>query len=375
MAGQKRDFYEVLGLSKGADEAQIKKAYRRLAKENHPDVNPGDSAAETRFKEVNEAYEVLSDADKKGKYDQFGHAGVDPSFGAGAGGFHGTGFGGMEFDLGDIFGSFFGGGGGSRNGPQRGERVHVTLGLRFEEAAFGCKRDVTAQIVQSCETCDGTGAAAGTTPETCGTCRGSGNVQVQRRTAFGMMNTTGPCQACQGTGKLIKKPCVTCKGRSKVRKNQKIEVNIPAGIDDGQTISLRGKGHAGTNGGPPGDFLVTVDVQAHETFERDGYSVLSRVQIGVVQAMLGDEIEVETLDGKVKYTVPQGTQSGTVFRLRGRGIPRLQSSGRGDHYVTVVVDIPTSLDARQRELAEKLGESLGQGVAEKQSFFEKRKKK
>ena len=379
MADQKRDYYEVLGLSKGASEADIKKAYRKLAKENHPDVNPGNTEAEARFKEVNEAYEVLSDPEKKGKYDQFGHAGVDPSYGAGAGGggFHG-GFGGMDFDLGDIFGSFFGGGfggGSTRTGPRKGENIHVHLSVNFEEAAFGAKRDVTVQAVSDCDTCSGTGAATGTTPETCGTCHGTGAVQVQRRTAFGVMNTSGPCQLCHGTGKIVKQPCLKCKGKGKVRKNQKIQVTIPPGIDDGQTISMRDKGHAGANGGPAGDLLVTINVRPHKDFERDGYSVHSSHHINVVSAMLGDELEVDTLDGKVKYTLPDGTQSGTVFRLKGRGIPYLQSSGRGDHFVTVVVDIPGGLSTEQRELTEKLGESLGQYAAGKQGFFEKRKKK
>ena len=380
MADQKRDYYEILGLTKTAGDADIKKAYRTLAKENHPDVNPGNAEAEARFKEVNEAYEVLSDPEKKGKYDQFGHAGVDPNYGAGAGGgFHG-GFGGMDFDLGDIFGSFFGGGfggggGSTRTGPRKGENIHLNLTVSFEEAAFGAKQDVTVQAVSDCDTCSGTGAAAGTTPDTCGTCRGTGSVQVQRRTAFGMMNTSGPCQTCHGTGKIIKEPCTKCKGKGKVRKNQKIQVTVPPGIDDGQTISMRGKGHAGTNGGPAGDLLATIHVRPHKEFERDGYSVHSSHHVSVISAMLGDELEVETLDGKVKYTLPDGTQSGTVFRLKGRGIPYLQSAGRGDHFVTVVVDIPGGFGAEQRELAEKLGESLGQYAAGKQGFFEKRKKK
>jgi len=379
MAGKKRDYYEVLGLSKGASEAEIKKAFRTLAKENHPDVNPDNQAAEARFKEVNEAYEVLSDADKKARYDQFGHAGVDPNYGAGGGSYGAGGFGGMDFDLGDILGSFFGGGfggGGSapRNGPRKGENIHMTQTVSFEEAAFGCDKELTVPTIIDCDTCSGTGAAPGTTPEVCSACNGRGVRQVQRRTAFGVMNTSATCDTCQGTGKIVHQPCTKCKGRGKVRKNQKISVKIPAGIDDGQTISVRGKGHAGTNGGPAGDLLVTVQVRPHPTFERDRFNVYSSIHVSVLQAILGDELEVETLDGKVKYAISDGTQSGTVFRLRGRGIPHLNRSGRGDHFVTVVVDIPGGLNAEQKELLEKFGESVGQSAAGKQGFFEKRKK-
>ena len=378
MAGQKRDYYETLGLQKDADEAQIKKAFRRLAKENHPDVNPDNQEAEARFKEINEAYEVLSDADKKSKYDQFGHAGVDPNFGAGGGygGGHGGGFhGGMDFDLGDIFSSFFGGGFGggtsNRNAPRKGENIRVSLTISFEEAAFGCEREITVPTIVDCETCHGTGAAAGTTAETCPTCHGTGTIQTARRTPLGVMSTSEPCPTCHGTGKVIKTPCEKCKGRGKVRKQQKIKVTIPGGIDDGQTVSLRGKGNAGSKGGPPGDLLVSVRVRPHPQFARDGYSVYSEARVSVVQAMLGAEIEVDTLDGKVKYTVPDGTQSGTVFRLKGRGIPHLNHSNRrGDQYVTVVVEIPGALSAEQRDLIEKFGESLGH----KGSFKKKRKK-
>ena len=379
MAERKRDYYQILGLQKGASDGEIKKAFRKLAKENHPDVNPGNQEAEARFKEVNEAYEVLSDPDKKAKYDQFGHAGVDPNFGGAGDGPFGGGFGGMEFDLGDIFNSFFGGGfgggTGGRRGPRKGEDIRLDVTLTFQEAAFGCEREMTVPTVVSCDSCEGTGAAEGTTPEICSKCRGTGAVNQQRRTAFGVMNTSAPCQTCSGTGKIIHQPCSTCKGKAKLRKNKKINVKIPAGIDEGQIVSLSGKGHAGTNGGPPGDLLVAVHVRPHETFQRDGYNVLSSIHVSVVQAMLGDNLEVETLDGKVKYAMPDGTQSGTVFRLRGKGIPYLNSSGRGDHYITVAVDIPGKLNAEQRELLEKFSESLGQNSGGRQGFFEKRKKK
>ncbi|MCL2828920.1 MAG: molecular chaperone DnaJ [Oscillospiraceae bacterium] len=384
MAGQKRDYYEVLGLKKGAEDAEIKKAFRKLAKENHPDLNPDDKAAETRFKEINEAYEILSDADKKAKYDQFGHAGVDPNFGADAGGGYGGyggGFSGMDFDLGDIFNSFFGGGyggatGGRRNGPRKGENIHAGVDLTFVEAAFGCEREITVPTIVICDTCKGSGAAEGSSPETCTNCKGSGSVQAQQRTPFGVMNTTTTCQQCGGTGKVIKNPCGTCKGKGKVRKNLKITVKIPAGIDDGQTVSLRGKGNAGSNGGPAGDLLVTVRVRSHPKFRREGYSVHSTHHVSVVQAMLGDELEVETLDGKVKYAIPDGTQSGTVFRLRGKGIPSLNAKGRGDQFVTVVVDIPGKLNAEQRALVEQLGEKMGINASgSKDGFFEKKWKK
>lgn len=380
MAGKKRDYYEVLGLSKGASESEIKKNFRRLAKENHPDVNPDNAEAEARFKEINEAYEILSAADKKAKYDQFGHAGVDPNYGAGDpfgghGGFHG----GMDFDLGDIFGSFFGGGFGggsaSPNRPRRGEDIHQYVELSFEEAAFGCERELSVPTVIDCEDCKGTGAAPGTTPETCTDCGGRGVKQVQRRTPFGVMSTSATCDTCQGSGKVVREPCTTCKGRGKVRKSQKITVKIPAGIDDGQTVSIRSKGNAGSNGGPPGDLLVSVRVRPHPQFERDGMHVYSTIHVSVVQAILGDELEVATLDGKVKYTMPDGTQCGTVFRLRGRGIVRLGSSSRGDQFVTVVVDIPGGLNAEQKELLQKFGDSVGQSAAGKQGFFDKRKKK
>jgi len=385
MAGQKRDYYEVLGLKKGAEDAEIKKAFRKLAKEHHPDVNPDNQAAETRFKEINEAYEILSDADKKAKYDQFGHAGVDPNFGAGQGGAYGGygsgGYSGMDFDLGDIFNSFFGGGyggaaGGRHSGPRKGENIHASVDLTFAEAAFGCEREVTVPTIVNCDTCNGSGAAEGSSPETCTACKGSGTVQAQQRTPFGVMNTTTTCQQCGGTGKLIKNPCKTCKGKGKVRKNLKLTVKIPAGIDNGQTVSLRGKGNAGSNGGPAGDLLVTVRVRSHPKFQREGYSIHSEHHVSVVQAMLGDELEVETLDGKVKYAIPDGTQSGTVFRLRGKGIPYLNTKGRGDQFVTVVVDIPGKLNAEQRALVEQLGEKMGIPVSgNKDGFFEKKWKK
>lgn len=382
MAEQKRDYYEVLGITKGASESEIKKAFRKLAKENHPDLNPGDKAAEARFKEVNEAYEVLSDQDKKGKYDQFGHAGVDPNFGAG-GGAYGGGFGDMDFDLGDIFNSFFGGGfggGGSsrnHNAPRKGENIHTNITVTFEEAAFGCEKEVSVAAITGCDACGGTGAQEGTTAEVCSACNGTGTVKVQQKTAFGVMSSSTACSKCGGTGKIIHQPCTKCKGKGKVRKQQKISVKIPAGIDNGQTVSLRGRGNAGLNGGPNGDLLVTVAIKSHKDFERDGYSVLSHVFISVVQAALGAEVMVPTLDGKVKYTIPEGTQSGTVFRLKGKGINYLNSNSRGDQYITAVVQIPKNLSDEQKDVLRKFGDAMGEANTEpkSQSIFKKKKKK
>jgi molecular chaperone DnaJ len=372
----KRDYYEVLGLQKGASEDDIKRAYRRLAKENHPDLTPDDKGAEARFKEIGEAYEVLSDDDKRSKYDQFGHAAFDPNAGFGGGGFTGD-FGDLGDILGSMFGGFgdiFGGGARARNGPQRGESVRTGVSISFEEAAFGCAKELDVNKIEPCETCQGTGSAPGTTPEVCPDCRGTGTVRQQQRTAFGSFSTTGPCPKCSGTGKLIHQPCQSCRGAGFVRRQRKISVNIPAGIDDGQTISLRGLGSAGRNGGPAGDLLVTVAVRRHPDFERDGSSVLYTMPISFVQATLGAELEVPTLDGKVKYNLPEGTQSGTVFRLRGKGIPYLKGGGRGDQYVTVKVETPRNLTAEQKELLLRFGAAMGES-ASRGGIFEKKKKK
>ena len=378
---EKRDYYEVLGLSKGASDDEIKKSYRKLAKQYHPDLHPGDKECEERFKELNEAYEVLSDPDKKAKYDQYGHAAFDPNagFGGSAGGFGG--FGGFD-DLGDILGNIFGGGfggfgGGSsrRGGAQRGENLRVGVSITFEEAAFGCTKDLAVQRIEDCEDCHGTGCAPGTTPETCPDCGGTGSIRTQQRTPFGVMNATSPCRKCGGTGRIIHQPCSTCSGKGKVRKNRTISVSIPAGIDDGQTISLRGQGHAGLGGGPSGDLLITVSVKAHPLFEREGADVLFEMPISFVQAALGAEVEVPTLDGKVKYTVPEGTQTGTTFRLRGKGIQRLNGSGRGDQYVTVYIVTPKNLTREQKDLLREFGDSTGESDGVKGGFFDKKKKK
>ena len=379
-AENKRDYYEVLGVQKGASEEEIKKAYKKMARKYHPDLNPGDKDAEEKFKEVNEAYEVLSDSEKKARYDQFGFAGVDPNFGAGGGGYGGGA--GFDFgDLGDIFGSFFGGGfGGGQtrrnpNAPQRGESIRMNLTISFEEAAFGCEKELELDRYESCETCHGSGAAPGTSPETCPDCGGSGVIQTRRQTPMGVFASTAPCSRCGGRGKIIKEPCKDCRGSGVVRRSRKIQASVPAGIDNGQTISIRGQGHAGKNGGPAGDLLVTITVRPHELFRREGTSVLCEAPITFPQAVLGAELEIPTIDGKVKYDIPEGTQSGTTFRLKGKGIPALNGRGRGDQYVTVYIETPRNLNREQKEALKKFAEAVGENnYEERKSFFRKFKK-
>ena len=371
----KRDYYEVLGISKGASEDEIKKAYKKMARKYHPDLNPDNKEAEEKFKEVNEAYEVLSDPNKKARYDQYGHAGVDPNFGAGAG-FDGS----FDFgDLGDIFGSFFGGGfgGGGRrtnpNAPQRGESIRASVSVSFTDAAFGCEKSVTLERSEMCGTCKGNGCAPGTTPEVCPDCHGTGTVQVRRQTPMGVFASNGPCRKCGGTGRLIHQPCPDCRGGGTVRKRKTIQVTIPAGIDHGQTISLRGQGNAGKNGGPAGDLLITVMVQPHDLFRRDGVDVFCEAPITFTQAVLGAELEIPTIDGKVKYSIPEGTQTGTVFRLKGKGIPVLNGRGRGDQYVTVTIETPRNLNKEQKEALRKFSETVGENNYEKRKSFFKKK--
>ena len=379
MAEQKRDYYEVLGVSRGASEDEIKKAYKKMARKYHPDLNPGDKTAEEKFKEVNEAYEVLSDADKKARYDQYGHAGVDPNFGAGGfgGGFDGS----FDFgDLGDIFGSFFGGGfGGGRrtnpNAPQRGESIRMSIAISFEEAAFGCEKAVTVERYETCDTCHGNGCAPGTSPEVCPDCHGTGTVQVRRQTPMGVFATSSPCPKCGGKGRIIHQPCKDCRGSGMVRKKKTIQASIPAGIDNGQTISIRGQGNAGKNGGPAGDLLLTITVRPHELFRREGTSVLCEAPITFTQAVLGAELEIPTIDGKVKYTLPEGTQSGTTFRLKGKGIPSINGRGRGDQYVTVYIETPKNLNKEQKEALKKFAETMGESNYEEQKKFFKKFKK
>ena len=365
MAQEKRDYYEVLGVNKNASEDEIKKAYKKLARKYHPDMNPGDKEAEEKFKEVNEANEVLGDPQKKARYDQFGFAGVEPSYGGGAGG-GAYGAGGFDFgDLGDIFGSFFGGGfgGGARrnpNAPRRGESIRMSLTVDFIEAAFGCEKEIQLERSEQCPTCKGNGCAPGTTPEICPDCHGTGSVTQAQRTPFGVMQSQAPCGKCRGTGKIIHKPCPDCHGSGNVRKRKTIKINVPAGIDNGQTISLRGQGHAGSNGGPAGDLLVTVMIRPSETFQREGTAVYTEAPITFAQATLGAELEIDTIDGKVKYSIPEGTQTGTVFRLRGKGIPVLNGRGRGDQYITVTVETPKNLNKAQKEALKAFCDTLGE---------------
>ena len=385
---EKRDYYEVLGVSKNASDDEIKKAYRKVAKQYHPDLNPGDKAAEEKFKEANEAYEVLSDSEKKARYDQYGHAGVDPNFGAGGGGNPFGGFGGFgdAFDLGDLFGNLFGGFGGGRqqnpNAPRKGSTVTANVTISFEEAAKGCKKTVRINRVDTCSVCGGTGCQKGTSAETCKTRGGRGTVNVQQRTPFGVMSTTKQCSDCGGRGKTIKNPCNHCHGSGFETKAATVEVDIPAGIDDRQALNVRGGGNKGINGGPTGDLRVNINVRPHPFFERDGFDVWCDFTVTYAQAALGDTLFVPTLDGKVKYELPAGTQPGEVFRFRGRGIAQLGGRGRGDQFVRIIVDVPKNLNAKQKELLKQFNDSLpnkpknnvddGKTVGEeKRGFFDK----
>lgn len=385
---EKRDYYEVLGIGKNATDAEIKSAYRKLAKKYHPDLNPGNKEAEEKFKEVNEANDVLSDPQKRQRYDQFGFAGVDPNYaaanGGGAGGF-GGGFGGV--DLGDIFGDIFGGGfgggfsgfgGGSStrtaNAPRKGHDIQASVILTFEEAAHGCSKKITINRQDTCPDCGGTGAAKGTSPETCPDCGGRGYVVTQQRTPFGVMQSQQPCSHCGGRGTIIRNPCKTCRGTGKTAARKSLEINIPAGIDDDQNIALRGQGDAGSNGGPAGDVIVHVTVKADPMFERDGYDVTIHVPITFSQAVLGDDVEVPTVDGRIVQHIPEGTQSGTKFRLRGQGIQYLNGRGRGDMYVKCEVEIPKKLNKTQREALKKFEGTLKEDNYEKRKGFFKRLK-
>ena len=380
---EKRDYYEVLGIGKNATDAEIKSAYRKLAKKYHPDLNPGDKEAEEKFKEVNEANDVLSDPQKRQRYDQFGFAGVDPNYaaanGGGAGGF-GGGFGGV--DLGDIFGDIFGGGfgggfggfgGGSStrtaNAPRKGHDIQASVILTFEEAAHGCSKKITINRQDPCPDCGGTGAAKGTSPETCPDCGGRGYVVTQQRTPFGVMQSQQPCSHCGGRGTIIRNPCKTCRGTGKTAARKSLEINIPAGIDDDQNIALRGQGDAGSNGGPAGDVIVHVTVKADPMFERDGYDVTIHVPITFSQAVLGDDVEVPTVDGRIVQHIPEGTQSGTKFRLRGQGIQYLNGRGRGDQYVIVDVEIPKKVTRAQREALKAFEDSMKEDNYEKRKGF------
>ena len=370
----KRDYYEVLGVNKGASDDELKKAYRKEAKKYHPDLHPGDKECEKKFKEVNEAYEVLSDKQKRAQYDQFGHAGVDPNFGAG-GGFGGGGFGDFGDIFSDIFGGFGGFGGGSRrNGPKRGRDIHYTVDVTFEEAAFGCKKTINLTKQDICDTCGGSGAKPGTQPETCSHCGGTGQVRTQQRTPLGYMTNVTTCPQCGGKGKIVKEPCQKCRGTGKLRKNKSLEINIVAGIDDGQMMQVSGQGEPGDNGGPSGDLLVTVRVKRHNIFRRDGSDVYIDMPITFVQAALGAKVKVPTLDGVVEYDIPEGTQTESVFRLRGKGIPYVRGKGRGDQYVVAHVEVPKNLSQKQKELLREFdSNSEVKNYKQQKSFLDKMK--
>ncbi|MDU4934621.1 MAG: molecular chaperone DnaJ [Peptostreptococcaceae bacterium] len=372
----KRDYYEVLGVGKSADEKEIKKAYRKLAMQYHPDRNPDNKEAEEKFKEINEAYEVLSDENKRRTYDQFGHEGVNGQGGFGGQGFGGFsgGAGGFEDIFGDIFGDMFGGGfGGSsrqrRRGPERGADIRQNVTIDFEEAAFGKKVSIKINRSEECNECHGSGAKPGTSKKTCPTCNGSGEVRTVQRTPFGNIASSRTCSECHGEGEIIESPCNKCHGTGSTRKVKTIEVDIPAGIDDGQMIKLSGQGEIGSKGGPRGDLYIVVNIKKHSLFTREGYDVYLEMPVSFSQVALGGEIEVPTLDGKVSYNVPAGTQTGTVFRLREKGIQKLRSNSRGDQYVKVVVETPKHLTDRQKELLRELAKESGDEVHEKKRTF------
>ena len=384
---EKRDYYEVLGVSKSASDSELKSAYRKLAKKYHPDMNPGDKEAEAKFKEASEAYSVLSDPDKRRQYDQFGHAAFEGGAGGGAGGFD---FNGM--DMGDIFGDIFGdffGGGRSRaqnNGPMKGQNLHHTIRITFEEACFGTEKELDLPLQDECESCHGTGAKAGTTPETCSKCGGKGQVVYTQQSLFGMVRNVQTCPDCRGTGKIIRDKCPDCHGSGYITRKRKISVTVPAGIDNGQSIRIREQGDPGVNGGPRGDLLVEVAVSRHPIFQRQGIDIYSSAPITFAQAALGGDVRIKTVDGEVEYTVKPGTQTDTRIRLRGKGVPSLRNKSiRGDQYVTLVVQVPTKMNGEQKELLKKFDEAMygkpetkeenGEPAEKKKGRFGKKKNK
>lgn len=364
MAEQKRDYYEVLGVERGADDASIKKAYRQLAKKYHPDMNPGDAEAEKKFKEASEAYAVLSDPEKRRQYDQFGHAAFE---GGGAGGFGGFDFGGADFSdiFGDIFGDFFGGGSSRRssNGPMRGANLRTSVRITFSEAVFGVEKELDLNLKDTCKTCNGSGAKPGTSPETCHRCNGRGQVVTRRQTPFGTIQNSQTCPDCGGTGKTIRDKCPDCGGSGYISGRKKIQVSIPAGIDNGQSVRIRDKGEPGVNGGPRGDLLVEVVVDRHPIFQRQDMNIFSTVPVSFAVAALGGEVLIDTVDGKVVYDVKAGTQTDTRVRLRGKGVPSLRNKEvRGDHYVTLVVQVPERLSNEAKELLRKFDSETGNSL-------------
>ena len=382
MAENKRDYYEVLGVDRGADEATIKKAYRQLAKKYHPDMNPGDKEAEKKFKEASEAYAVLSDAEKRRQYDQFGHAAFEQR-GGGAGGFGGFDFNGG--DMGDIFGDIFGdlfGGGRSRranNGPMKGANVRTAVRITFEEAVFGCEKQLDLNLKDECTTCHGTGAKPGTSPETCPKCGGKGQIVYTQQSLFGTVRNVQTCPDCNGSGKIVKEKCADCHGSGYITNRKKIAVTIPAGIDNGQSIRIREKGEPGVNGGPRGDLLVEVQVERHPIFQRQDMNIYSTAPVTFAQAALGGQIHITTVDGDMAYDIKPGTQTDTKIRLKGKGVPSLRNKNiRGDHYVTLVVQVPTKLNEEAKEYLRKYDEAVNgkindskQEKPKKKSFMEK----
>lgn len=383
MAEQKRDYYEVLGVDRNADDATLKKAYRVLAKKYHPDMNPGDKEAEKKFKEASEAYAILSDPEKRRQYDQFGHAAFEGG-GAGAGGFD---FSGMDFGdiFGDIFGDFFGGGSSRRssNGPMKGANVRASVRITFEEAMAGCEKELELNLKDECPDCHGTGAKPGTSPETCSKCGGKGKVMFTQQSLFGMVQNVQTCPECHGSGKVVKEKCSRCRGNGYVANKRKISVSIPAGIDNGQSVRIRGKGEPGKNGGSRGDLLVEIIVANHPIFQRQDMNIFSTAPISFAQAALGGEIRISTIDGDVLYNVKPGTQTDTRIRLKGKGVPSLRNKEiRGDQYVTLVVQVPTNLNAEAKEALRKFDEACGSSLQQtggrkegksRQSFMDKLK--
>lgn len=381
MAEAKRDYYEVLGVSRDADDATLKKAYRQLAKKYHPDMNPGDAEAEKKFKEASEAYAVLSDPEKRRQYDQFGHAAFDGGAGAGAGGFGGFDFSGADFSdiFGDIFGDFFGGGrrgGRANNGPMKGMNIRKGIRITFEEAVFGCEKEIDIVLKDPCPKCNGTGAKPGTSPETCSRCGGKGQVVYTSQSFFGTVQNVQTCPDCHGTGKVIKEKCPDCGGTGYVSNKKTIQVTIPAGIDNGQSVRIRDKGEPGTNGGPRGDLLVEVTVSRHPIFQRQDMNIFSTAPISFAQAALGGDVRIKTVDGDVIYTVKPGTKTDTKVRLRGKGVPSVRNPKvRGDQYVTLVIQTPEKLSAEAKEALKKFDMLAGNSLNQPETEKEKPKKK
>lgn len=368
----KRDFYEVLGVQKGADESELKSAYRKLAMKYHPDKNPDDKEAEAKFKEINEAYEVLSDDKKRQMYDQFGHAGVDPNQSAGFGGFEG--FGGFQ-DMGDIFSQFFGDGGNyaRRSSARRGNDIQVEVELSFDEAVKGTKRKISYYVLENCPKCDGTGAKAGSEMTTCNKCGGRGEIQYRQRTLFGNSIETVECSSCNGSGKIPKEHCPTCRGKAKVKRKRTVEIDIPAGVDNGNVMTMQGKGDIGHRGGPSGDLLIRFRVRNDSVFKRDGTDIYQNINITFTQAVLGDEVLIKGIDSDIKFKIPAGVQSGTVKRISGGGIKQVNGYNKGNHYVNIIVDIPKNLNADQIEKLRVFSKAMGEKQIKEESkgFFSK----